>query len=122
MQKLGIASVKMYGMTVNGIVIKEGRKGRFVQMPQYQTQGQYRDTVYGVTAAIQRKIEERVLLEYDRIIRAQEEVNMQEMQETKNNQEIEQTDEYRRQVSAIYDYENRNNIPENDRMTNGMMK
>lgn len=90
-QKLGIASVKMYGMTVNGIVIKEGRKGRFVQMPQYQTQGQYRDTVYGVTAAIQRKIEERVLLEYDRIIRAQEEVNMQEVQETKNNQEIEQT-------------------------------
>lgn len=81
-QKLGIASVKMYGMTVNGIVIKEGRKGRFVQMPQYQTQGQYRDTVYGVTAAIQRKIEERVLLEYDKIIRAQEEVNMQEMQET----------------------------------------
>lgn len=91
-QKLGIASVKMYGMTVNGIVIKEGRKGRFVQMPQYQTQGQYRDTVYGVTAAIQRKIEERVLLEYDRIIRAQEEVNMQEVQETKNNQEIEQAD------------------------------
>lgn len=90
-QKLGIASVKMYGMTVNGIVIKEGRKGRFVQMPQYQTQGQYRDTVYGVTAAIQRKIKERVLLEYDRIIRAQEEVNMQEVQETKNNQEIEQT-------------------------------
>lgn len=90
-QKLGIASVKMYGMTVNGIVIKEGRKGRFVQMPQYQTQGQYRDTVYGVTAAIQRKIEERVLLEYDKIIRAQEEVNMQEVQETKINQEIEQT-------------------------------
>lgn len=80
-QKLGIASVKMYGMTVNGIVIKEGRKGRFVQMPQYQTQGQYRDTVYGVTAAIQRKIEERVLLEYDKIIKAQEEVNMQAIQE-----------------------------------------
>lgn len=116
-QKLGIASVKMYGMTVNGIVIKEGRKGRFVQMPQYQTQGQYRDTVYGVTAAIQRKIEERVLLEYDKIIRAQEEVNMQEVQETKNNQEIELTDEYREQINAIHDYENRNNIPENDRMT-----
>lgn len=79
-QKLGIASVKMYGMTVNGIVIKEGRKGRFVQMPQYQTQGQYRDTVYGVTAAIQRKIEDRVLLEYDKIIKAQEEVNMQAIQ------------------------------------------
>lgn len=121
-QKLGIASVKMYGMTVNGIVIKEGRKGRFVQMPQYQTQGQYRDTVYGVTAAIQRKIEERVLLEYDKIIRAQEEVNMQEVQETKNNQEIEQTDEYRRQVSAIYDYEVANNIPENDRMTKPDMR
>lgn len=80
-QKLGIASVKMYGMTVNGIVIKEGRKGRFVQMPQYRTQGQYRDTVYGVTAAIQRKIEDRVLLEYDKIIKAQEEVNMQAIQE-----------------------------------------
>lgn len=111
-QKLGIASVKMYGMTVNGIVIKEGRKGRFVQMPQYQTQGQYRDTVYGVTAAIQRKIEERVLLEYDKIIRAQEEVNMQEVQETKINQEIELTDEYREKINAIHDYENRNNIPE----------
>lgn len=111
-QKLGIASVKMYGMTVNGIVIKEGRKGRFVQMPQYQTQGQYRDTVYGVTAAIQRKIEERVLLEYDKIIRAQEEVNMQEVQETKINQEIELTDEYREQINAIHDYENRNNIHE----------
>lgn len=80
-QKLGIASVKMYGMTVNGIVIKEGRKGRFVQMPQYQTQGQHRDTVYGVTAVIQRKIEDRVLLEYDKIIKAQEEVNMQAIQE-----------------------------------------
>lgn len=121
-QKLGIASVKMYGMTVNGIVIKEGRKGRFVQMPQYQTQGQYRDTVYGVTAAIQRKIEERVLLEYDKIIRAQEEVNMQEVQETKINQEIELTDEYREQINSIHDYEVANNIPENDRMTNGMMK
>lgn len=116
-QKLGIASVKMYGMTVNGIVIKEGRKGRFVQMPQYQTQGQYRDTVYGVTAAIQRKIEERVLLEYDKIIRAQEEVNMQEVQETKINQEIELTDEYREKINAIHDYEVANNIPENDRMT-----
>lgn len=115
-QKLGIASVKMYGMTVNGIVIKEGRKGRFVQMPQYQTQGQYRDTVYGVTAAIQRKIEERVLLEYDKIIRAQEEVNMQEVQETKINQEIELTDEYREKINAIHDYEVANNIPENDRM------
>lgn len=86
-QKLGIASVKMYGMTVNGIVIKEGRKGRFVQMPQYQTQGQYRDTVYGVTAAIQRKIEDRVLLEYDKIIRAQEEVNMQAIQEEQKKDE-----------------------------------
>ena len=86
-QKLGIASVKMYGMTVNGIVIKEGRKGRFVQMPQYQTQGQYRDTVYGVTAAIQRKIEDRVLLEYDKIIKAQEEVNMQAIQEEQNKAE-----------------------------------
>ena len=42
---------------------------------------------------------------------------MQEVQETKNNQEIELTDEYREQINAIHDYENRNNIPENDRMT-----
>lgn len=96
-QKLGIASVKMYGMTVNGIVIKEGRKGRFVQMPQYQTQGQYRDTVYGVTAAIQRKIEERVLLEYDRIIRAQEEVNTQAIQEEQKKAE----DAEKKTVNAV---------------------
>lgn len=96
-QKLGIASVKMYGMTVNGIVIKEGRKGRFVQMPQYQTQGQYRDTVYGVTAAIQRKIEERVLLEYDKIIRAQEEVNTQAIQEEQKKAE----DAEKKTVNAV---------------------
>ena len=44
-------------------------------------------------------------MEYDKIIRAQEEVNMQEVQETKINQEIELTDEYREQINAIHDYE-----------------
>lgn len=51
-KNVGIATVKMYGLTINGIMIREGRKGLFVQMPQYQSRGQYRDTVYGITTAI----------------------------------------------------------------------
>ena len=43
-KNVGIATVKMYGLTINGIMIREGRKGLFVQMPQYQSRGQYRDS------------------------------------------------------------------------------
>lgn len=59
--------MKMYGLTINGIMIREGRKGLFVQMPQYQSRGQYRDTVYGITTAIQHKIEDTVLERYQAI-------------------------------------------------------
>lgn len=44
----------------------------FVQMPQYQSRGQYRDTVYGITTAIQHKIEDTVLERYQAIKKQQE--------------------------------------------------
>ena len=71
-KNVGIATVKMYGLTINGIMIREGRKGLFVQMPQYQSRGQYRDTVYGITTAIQHKIEDTVLERYQAIKKQQE--------------------------------------------------
>lgn len=71
-KNVGIATVKMYGLTINGIMIREGRKGLFVQMPQYQSRGQYRDTVYGITTAIQHKIEDTVLERYQAIKKQRE--------------------------------------------------
>ena len=64
-QNVGIASVKMYGLTINGIMIKEGKNGLFVKMPQYLSDGQYHDTVYGLTSAIKNKIATRVIDAYN---------------------------------------------------------
>ena len=38
-QNVGIATVKMYGITINGIMIKEGKDGLFMRMPQYKSDG-----------------------------------------------------------------------------------
>ena len=64
-QNVGIASVKMYGLTINGIMIKEGNNGLFIKMPQYLSDGQYHDTVYGLTSAIKNKIATRVIDAYN---------------------------------------------------------
>lgn len=62
----GMASIKIAGMTINGIMIKESEKGLFVQMPQYRNGNTYRDTVYGTNTKIQQMIKNEVLQEYGR--------------------------------------------------------
>ncbi len=85
-KNLGIASIKMYGMTINGIIIKEGRRGAFVQMPQYFSDGAYHDTVYGITSAVQKKLEEQIMEQYHQEYRMAEEKAMQEQQKAEENQ------------------------------------
>lgn len=41
-----LATIKILGMTVNGIMIKEGKYGLFVEMPQYRSKKGYEDMVY----------------------------------------------------------------------------
>ncbi|MBO5259037.1 MAG: septation protein SpoVG family protein [Agathobacter sp.] len=62
----GMASVKMLGLVINGIMIKESEKGLFVQMPQHKADGQYRDTVYGAKKAVQKEIAREVLAAYEK--------------------------------------------------------
>lgn len=62
----GIATIKLGGITINGIMIKEGRNGLFVQMPQHKSGGEYRDTVYGTSSNMQYRIKTEVLEAYEK--------------------------------------------------------
>lgn len=62
----GVASVKMYAITIHGITIKKGQKGYFVNMPQYKKTDGYHDVVYATTKQMQEKIADAVLQEYYR--------------------------------------------------------
>ncbi len=62
-----LATVRICGLTVRGISIKEGEKGFFINMPQYRRDdGTYGDMVYGTCKAMQEKIERAVLESYSR--------------------------------------------------------
>lgn len=60
----GYATIKIAGFTINGIMIKEGKNGLFVQMPQHKSGGEYKDTVYGTNKLIQMNIKDEVLTAY----------------------------------------------------------
>lgn len=62
----GLASVNLSGVTINGIMVKEGAKGLFVQMPQYKSGNEYRDTVYGTNHTMRYEIRQAVLEAYDK--------------------------------------------------------
>lgn len=65
-----IASVKMCGFYINGILIKEGKNGLFVNMPQYKDgNNAYRDMVYGTTKHVQSSIYNKVLEEYEKAVK-----------------------------------------------------
>ena len=62
---IGYASIMISGFAINGITIKEGASGPFVQMPQKRdSSGQYHDMVYGTNALMQIQIKEAVLKKY----------------------------------------------------------
>jgi len=60
----GLATVKISGLTIHGITIKQSEKGLFINMPQYQNDTGYKDIVYGTSKAIQQKMEEAILSVY----------------------------------------------------------
>lgn len=64
----GYATVKMLGITINGIMIKEGAKGLFVQMPQHRSGDEYKDTVYGINKAAQYEIKNQVMDAYQEAV------------------------------------------------------
>ena len=62
----GMASVKISGMVISGITIKEGRDGLFINMPQYrQPDGRYKDLVYAISRDLQKKIAAAVIGQYE---------------------------------------------------------
>lgn len=62
---VGVATVKVCGLTIKGVTIKEGENGPFVNMPQYKTgDGRYKDVVYGTSREMQRKIAKAVIEAY----------------------------------------------------------
>lgn len=64
----GRASVKICGLWIDGITIRHGPKGMFINMPQYkQADGTYKDLVYAVTRDLQDKISSAVLDIYKRM-------------------------------------------------------
>lgn len=73
-KNLGIASIKIYGITVNGIMIKEGKNGLFVQMPQHNSESGYKDTFYGSTNSAQREIRDAVLNAYSKKVNMEKNV------------------------------------------------
>lgn len=64
----GLATLKIAGITINGITIKEGKNGLFVQMPQYKSGGEYKDTVYGTNKGIYELIKTEVLKAYEEML------------------------------------------------------
>lgn len=66
-KNLGAASIQLAGITINGIIIKEGQRGRFIQMPQHLSGGEYHDTVYGMNKDMQQLIRDAVLEEYEKL-------------------------------------------------------
>lgn len=89
----GVATLKIAGMTINGITIKEGQKGLFVQMPQYKSGGEYKDTVYGTNAGIHALIKEEVLKAYREVVK-EEQIHQEEQREQHEEHQEEQTEQH----------------------------
>lgn len=60
----GVASIELGGITINGIMIKEGKNGLFVQMPQYRSTDGWKDSIYAIDRENQRDIQYQVLSAY----------------------------------------------------------
>lgn len=82
----GMASIKMLGVVINGIMIKGSEKGLFVQMPQHKAEGQYKDTVYGANKAVQKEITKQVLHCYEKELEKKKQLRepAQEVERQKN--------------------------------------
>lgn len=102
------ASITMSGFTINGIMVKEGKNGLFVQMPQYQENGAYHDTVYGTSTFVQNAIKDAVLYEYNAVISKVIEPEEEMAAEKVVKEDIQEAKEYAKQdippinISNVY--------------------
>ncbi len=72
-KNVAIATIETAGVTISGIVLKEGRNGLFLQMPQHISEGKYTDTVYPVTSAMNRAMKDAIINEYLKELQKQQE-------------------------------------------------
>lgn len=87
----GIASIKLEGgIRIQSILIKEGRNGLFVEMPQYFSEGSYHDTVYGTSEAMRDELSGKILEAYKKQIELQLHPELAEKETKEENLEAEQ--------------------------------
>lgn len=60
----GVASIELGGLTINGIMVKEGKNGLFIQMPQYRSTDGWKDSIYAIDRVNQKDIQREVLYAY----------------------------------------------------------
>lgn len=87
----GIASIKLEsGIRIQSILIKEGKNGLFVEMPQYFSEGSYHDTVYGTSEAMRDELSGKILEAYKRQMELQLHPEQVEKETKEENLEAEQ--------------------------------
>ena len=76
----GAASVNLkIGITIHGILIKEGKKGLFIEMPQYMYNGEYHDTVYSSTNSMRSNLKDAVLEAYEKKLQQKMDIAKEEL-------------------------------------------
>ncbi len=87
----GIASIKLEsGIRIQSILIKEGKNGLFVEMPQYFSEGSYHDTVYGTSEAMRDELSGKILEAYKKQMELQLHPEQVEKETKEENLEAEQ--------------------------------
>lgn len=87
----GIASIRLEGgIRIQSILIKEGKNGLFVEMPQYFSEGSYHDTVYGTSEAMRDELSEKILEAYKKQMELQLHPELAEKKTEEENLEAEQ--------------------------------
>lgn len=76
---VGMATINVSGLTIDGISIKRGEKGLFINMPQYQSQKGFRDQVYGIDKYTQEWISKAVIEEYEEKYIGKPKLNLNEV-------------------------------------------
>ena len=60
-----VATVRICGISITGITVKQGKRGLFINMPQYrQADKTYKDLIYAITKEMQDKISRSVITAY----------------------------------------------------------
>lgn len=83
-KNVGLATVKIAGCQISGIVVKEGQRGLFIQMPQHQSNGVYTDTVYATNTLMQLQLNNAVIEAYQAKVLEVQQLEMEKEQQLKS--------------------------------------